>query len=123
MTVSIALLEEVAFEINRRAAIAVPLDARQAFQRAADRETNPLAKYVLGSIVENAELAVLDGGPMCGDTGLPRYSPNCANQQQPEGGFAALERTLRAAVARATQDVNLPSNRVPPLARRNPGNN
>jgi L(+)-tartrate dehydratase alpha subunit len=123
MAVTVALLEQVAFEVNRRAAIAVPLDARQAFQRAADRETNPLAKYVLGSIVENAELAVLDQRPMCGDTGLPRYYVKCGNEVQLDGGFAALEHTLRAAVARATQDVKLRSNRVHPLTRRNPGNN
>ena len=123
MPVTIAKLEEVAYEVNRRAAIAVPLDARQGFQRAADRETNPLAKYVLDSIVQNAELATTDQRPMCGDTGVPRYYVKAGNDVQLEGGFAALERTLRAAIARATQDVKLRSNRVHPLTRRNPGNN
>jgi len=123
MAVTIAQLEVVAFEVNRRAAIAVPIDAEQAFRRAADRETNPLAKYVLDAIVENAELAVLDQRPMCGDTGLPRYYVKAGNDVHLEGGFAALERALRAAVARATQEVKLRSNRVHPITRRNPGNN
>lgn len=123
MAVTIAQLEEVAFEVNRRAAIAVPIDAERAFRRAAARETNPLAKYVLNSIVENAELAVLDQRPMCGDTGLPRYYVKAGNDVRLEGGFAALERALRAAVARATQEVKLRSNRVHPITRRNPGNN
>ena len=41
MPVSDALLEEVAYELNRRAAIAVPLDAKKAFVQAAERETPP----------------------------------------------------------------------------------
>jgi L(+)-tartrate dehydratase alpha subunit len=121
--ITIATLDEVAFELNRRAAIAVPLDAKEAHKQAAERESNTLARYVLNSVVENAELAVLDQRPMCGDTGLPRYYVKAGNAAQIEGGFAALEHSLRAAVARATQEVKLRSNRVHPLTRRNPGNN
>jgi L(+)-tartrate dehydratase alpha subunit len=121
--ITISKLDEVAFELNRRAAIATPLDAHQAHQAAAARETNQLARYVLGSIVENATLAVLEDRPMCGDTGLPRYYVKVGNQASVEGGFVALEQSLREAVARATQEVKLRSNRVHPLTRRNPGNN
>jgi L(+)-tartrate dehydratase alpha subunit len=118
-----AVLHEVAFELNRRAAIATPLDARRAHFAAAERETNPLARYVLSSLVENAELAVIDQRPMCGDTGLPRYYVKVGNDARIQGGFAELERCLRLGVARATQQVKLRSNRVHPLTRRNPGNN
>ena len=117
------LLQEVAFEVNRRAAIATPLDARLAHAAAAERETNGLAKYVLRSVVDNAELAVVDQRPMCGDTGLPRYYVKVGNDARIQGGFANLERCLRLGVARATQQVKLRSNRVHPLTRRNPGNN
>lgn len=123
MPIQVSTLEAVAYELNRRAAIAVPLDAREAFQCAADRETNTLAKRVLLSIVENAAVAVADDRPMCGDTGLPRYYVKAGNDAHIEGGFVALERTLRAVTARVTQDVKLRSNRVHPLTRRNPGNN
>src|SRR6266581_3292094 len=123
MAISRALLDEVAFEVNRRAAIAVPIDARQAFERAVDRETNPLARFVLNQVVENADLAVVDQRPMCGDTGLPRYYVKVGNDARIEGGFAVFERALRGGVARATQEVKLRSNRVHPLTRRNPGNN
>ena len=47
MAIPHALLEEVAYELNRRAAIAVPLDAKKAFVHAAERETNPDAKRAL----------------------------------------------------------------------------
>ena len=90
MPITIATLDEVALELNRRAAIATPLDARRAHKAAAERETNTLAKYVLDAIVENADLAVLDQRPMCGDTGLPRYYVKVGNDARLEGGFAAL---------------------------------
>lgn len=123
MPIPIELIEETACEVNRRAATGVPLDAKQAFQRAADWETHALAKRVLNAIVENADLALAEGRPMCGDTGLPRYYVKVGNEALVEGGFVALERTLRRAVAHATQDVKLRSNRVHPLTRQNPGNN
>ena len=123
MPVSDALLEEVAYELNRRAAIAVPLDARQAFVRAAAAETNPAARQALSSVVENAAVAVAQQSAMCGDTGLPRFYVKAGNDVRLEGGFAGLERAVRRATARATQDVPLRSNRVHPLTRRNPGTN
>jgi L(+)-tartrate dehydratase alpha subunit len=123
MPISETVLDEVAFELNRRAAVAVPIDAKQAHRQAAERETNPLARYVLDKLVENADLAVLEQRPVCGDTGLPRYYVKIGNTAQVAGGLAVLERSLRGAVARATQDVRLRSNRVHPLTRRNPGNN
>ncbi|MGH2355398.1 MAG: fumarate hydratase [Chloroflexota bacterium] len=123
MAIKSAWLEEVAHELNRRAAIAVPLDAKQAFQDAAGRETNPASRQALLSIVENAAVAVEQRSAMCGDTGLPRFYVKVGNAAQLEGGFVALERALRRATARATRDVPLRSNRVHPLTRRNPGNN
>jgi L(+)-tartrate dehydratase alpha subunit len=123
MAITRDVLDEVAVELNRRAAIAVPIDARDAHRQAAARETNPLARYVLDAIVDNASLSVLDRRPMCGDTGLPRYYVKIGNDAEVAGGLAALERSLRSGVARATYDVKLRSNRVHPLTRRNPGNN
>ena len=123
MSITIGTLEDAAVELNRRAAVATPLDVRTAHRAAAERETNPLARYVLNSLVENAEIAILDDRPMCGDTGLPRYYVKVGNDAQIEGGFAAFEHSLRKAVARATHDVKLRSNRVHPLTRKNPGNN
>lgn len=117
------LIEEVAYELNKRAAVALPEDAIRAFERARDMETKPMARYVLSQIVENARVAVLDGRPMCGDTGLPRFYVKAGNECAIQGGFVGLERSLRSATARCTQDIQLRANRVHPLTRRNPGNN
>ena len=123
MPISYSQLEDVAYELNRRAAIAVPLDAKKAFVEAAQRETHPDAKRALLAVIDNADVAVGQQSSMCGDTGLPRFYVKSGNDVRLEGGFVALERALRAATARATKDVPLRSNRVHPLTRRNPGTN
>src|SRR3954470_12691900 len=123
MTISYKKLEEVAYELNRRAAIAVPVDAKNSFIQAAARETHPDAKRALLAVIDNADTAVAQQSSMCGDTGLPRFYAKVGNDVQIEGGFVNLERALRTATARATKDVPLRSNRVHPLTRRNPGTN
>src|SRR5215475_167032 len=100
MTISYEKLEEVAYELNRRAAIAVPLDAKKAFTKAAERESNPDAKRALLAVLNNADVAVGEQSSMCGDTGLPRFYVKAGNDVQIEGGFVQLERALRAATAR-----------------------
>ena len=121
--ISRELIYQVAYETNKRAAIVVPDDGLAAFGEAWERESKPLAHFILGQILENAKLAVADARPMCGDTGLPRYYVKLGNEARIDGGVVALERALRQAVADVTQDIQLRSNRVHPLTRRNPGNN
>jgi L(+)-tartrate dehydratase alpha subunit len=121
--ISQELIYQVAYETNKRAAIVLPQDGLVAFGQAWQRESKPLARVILGRLIENAKVAVADARPMCGDTGLPRYYVKVGNEAAIEGGFVALERSLRRAVADVTQDVQLRANRVHPLTRRNPGNN
>ncbi|MFQ6028554.1 MAG: fumarate hydratase [Dehalococcoidia bacterium] len=122
-TISQELIYQVAYEVNKRAAIVVPQDGMTAFGEAWERESKPLAQFILGQLLENAKLAIAEVRPMCGDTGLPRYYVKLGNEARIEGGFVALERSLRQAVADVTQDIQLRANRVHPLTRRNPGNN
>ena len=117
------LIYQVAYEVCKRAAIVVPQDGLTAFGEAWQRESKPMAHFILGQILENAKLAVADARPMCGDTGLPRFYVKVGNEAQIQGGFVALERSLRQSVADVTQDIQMRSNRVHPLTRRNPGNN
>jgi len=93
----------------------VPLDARQAFVKAAERESHADAKRALWAVVQNADVAVGEQSSMCGDTGLPHFFVKAGNDVRLEGGFVAFERALRSATARATRDVPLRSNRVHPL--------
>lgn len=46
-------------------------DKKCAYQRAIEKETNPQAKWTLGKILENAEVAEKNCSPLCDDTGIP----------------------------------------------------
>ena len=63
------LIREVAFELNRRAAIHIPNDVRTSIRSMAERETEKLSKFVLLEIVNNYEVADEDSSPMCAEIG------------------------------------------------------
>ncbi len=46
-------------------------DKKDAYKRAIDSETNDKAKWVLETILENAEAAEHDRSPLCDDSGIP----------------------------------------------------
>lgn len=46
-------------------------DKKDAYRRALARETNAHAKWVLQTMLENAEAAELNRSPLCDDTGIP----------------------------------------------------
>ncbi|MBQ7145207.1 MAG: fumarate hydratase [Lachnospiraceae bacterium] len=46
-------------------------DKKKAYCRAIERETNPQARWVLETILENAEAAQKAHSPLCDDTGIP----------------------------------------------------
>jgi len=53
-----------------KAAYELPADVMSALQKAAKKESNPLAARVLEQLIENARLAVTEQIPLCQDTGL-----------------------------------------------------
>lgn len=57
-------------------------DKKAAYQRAIDKEQNEKAKWVLKTILDNAEAAGANKSPLCDDTGIPHLvlevGPNCA---------------------------------------------
>jgi L(+)-tartrate dehydratase alpha subunit len=117
------LIEDTARELTAQAAIDIPADFRAGIERARDRETGHLSRFVLTQMLENWEIATADRRPMCADTGLPRYYVTLGNEAQVQGGLVALERALRRATAEATASVPLRPNRVHPLTRADHDNN
>lgn len=57
-------------------------DKKEAYRQAIARERDPKAKWVLETVLENAETAERDRSPLCDDTGIPHLvlevGPNCA---------------------------------------------
>jgi L(+)-tartrate dehydratase alpha subunit len=121
--IAASAIEEVAFELTRQAAIVIPKDYSDGIKAMLETEPNELSKFVLKAMVDNWEAAEADRRAMCADTGLPRFYVKAGNEAKVEGGFVALERALRRAVARATSEVPLRPNRVHPLSRADNNNN
>jgi L(+)-tartrate dehydratase alpha subunit len=117
------LIETAAYDVMCKAAIDIPEDYLAGIKERAAVETGPLCCFVLQSMVDNYDAATTDRRPMCADTGLPRYYIKVGNEARFEGGFIGIERALRSATARATQDVPLRPNRVHPLWRTDHDNN
>jgi len=116
-------IARAALNIMERAAIDIPDDYRHAVARMADKEGNQLSCFVLKTMLENYDVASADRRPMCADTGLPRFYVKVGNDACFEGGFVALEKSLRTATARATHEIPLRPNRVHPLWRTDHNNN
>ena len=116
-------VETASYEIMKKAAIDIPEDYLNGIKRAAEQETEALSGFVIKSMIKNYEVATSDRRPMCADTGLPRYYVKVGDNAPIQGGFTSIERALRSATARATQDVPLRPNRVHPLWRTENNNN
>lgn len=123
MAIAPSVVEQVAYELNRRAATEIPPDIRASIRRLAQAETHRLSRFVLDQVLENYDVAAQDGRPLCADTGLPRFYVKLGNEALLDGGLVGLERALRRATARATADIPLRPNRVHPLTRRDMDNN
>ncbi|MBM3547247.1 MAG: fumarate hydratase [Alphaproteobacteria bacterium] len=121
--IAASTIEEVGVELTRQAAIVIPKDYSDGIKAMLKTEENELSKFVLKAMVENWEAAEADRRAMCADTGLPRFYVKAGNEARIEGGFVALEKGLRRAVARATTEVPLRPNRVHPLSRADHNNN
>ncbi len=115
--ISQSTIEATANELMVRAAIDIPEDYHNGIKGMVDLESGDLSAFVLHAMLENWEAASSDRRPMCADTGVPRYYVKVGNEARLEGGFVALEQSLRKATARATVDIPLRPNRVHPISR------
>jgi len=121
--IAIERIEKAAYDIMLKAAIDIPEDYEDGIRAMQKGEKGDLSYFVLEAMLENYGAAREDRRPMCADSGLPRYYVKAGNEAQIEGGFIALEKVLRQATARATQDVPLRPNRVHPISRQDNDNN
>jgi fumarate hydratase, class I len=104
--------EKNLLELIRRTSVDLPRDVEQAIRRALDRESRDgHARWVLQTVIDNAELARRNTTPICQDTGsLIFYF------RVPVGTDTnALKSATRNAVARATRKGYLRQNTVDSL--------
>jgi tartrate/fumarate subfamily iron-sulfur-dependent hydro-lyase alpha chain len=116
-------LDETMFETLKLAATRMPPDIQTALEEALRREEDPLSRKHMEVTLENARLASLGKGLVCGDTGFPLFFVTTGADVKIEGGYNTLWEAARTATERATKEGYLRPTMVDPLTRENPGTN
>ena len=105
---------------TKLAVTTLPDDVKEAITNAYEKESSPVAKKILESIIENYNLAEESGKPMCQDTGTLTWFVNVGV------GFPLileLKDIIREAAKEATEKVPIRPNAVDPWKAKNSGDN
>ena len=113
------ILSEALFELIRRAVVDLPGDVELALREARDNEKNERAKTILGSILENVELARRESTPICQDTGVLVFYVRYGTVLDKK----LVDESIIKAVQKATGENLLRPNIVHPLTRVNSNDN
>jgi len=68
-------------------------DKKEAYRRAIDKETNEKTKWVMETILENAEAAEKNRSPLCDDTGIPHVVLDIGDEAVVTGRFLDAVKT------------------------------
>ncbi len=88
---------------------------------AREREASPVAKELLGDILDNIRVAGECGLPLCQDTGMAIVFLEVGQDVRLEGGY--VEDAIHEGVRRARQEGCLRASVLDPLTRKNTGDN
>jgi fumarate hydratase subunit alpha len=114
------LIENVAVNLLKLAAIRLPQDVKEALGKAYREERSPIGKSQLKIILDNVEVAEETETPMCQDTGLVSFYLKVGSHL---GGLERIERILQRAVRRATVEVPLRPNTLDFFTQKNTNDN
>ncbi|HUQ95118.1 MAG TPA: FumA C-terminus/TtdB family hydratase beta subunit [Bryobacteraceae bacterium] len=113
-------LESSLIELITQTSTNLPPDVRAAMKHALAEETPATqSAQALSIIATNIDMAAVDEGPICQDTGMPTFivhTPVGVNQ-------LLVKKAIRAAVAEATRRGKLRPNSVDSLSGKNSGDN
>lgn len=107
-------------EILKLSETTLPEDTLAAVRRAADKESDPIAKAQLEAILKNIGIAGAKSVPICQDTGIFIFFIEIGRELNLNFD---LEGAVRDGCAKATETIPLRPNVVDPLTRRNTKNN
>jgi tartrate/fumarate subfamily iron-sulfur-dependent hydro-lyase alpha chain len=110
-------VEELAKALYVRALKLLPPDIKRGFERLTRAETDPTARTILGTMVENIAVAERTNNLLCQDTGIPIYNVTIGRNVAFDG--VALTAAIRRGCERATREHPLRSSIVHPLTRKN----
>ena len=112
-----ALFEELGRQLYLEAQIDIPPDVRQGLRDAHTRESNPVARGILGTMLKAIEVADRKHTLVCQDTGIPIFWITIGRGFLIDG--ARVIEALRRGVERATTEMPLRSSIVSPIRREN----
>jgi fumarate hydratase subunit alpha len=112
------LVEDTGKELYIRALKILPPDVREALKRAYERETNPNARDIFNTILQNVEIADREGVLICQDTGLPIYMVKIGSKFPVDGARVAA--ALKEGAKRATLEHPFRGSSTHPVTRVNP---
>ncbi len=120
--INVGVIEAAVRDACIEACYRLPDDVRQALQRAADRETSPGAKEILGLLIQNAAAAAECDIALCQDTGMAVVLLEIGQDVHLVGGDLAA--AINSGVARGYQDGYLRKSVVgDPITRVNTSDN
>ena len=112
------IVEDAAKELYTRALKYLPPDVTAALEKAYARETDGIAKSILGTILQNIEIAKNEKLLICQDTGLPIFFVEIGSRFIVDG--ARIAAALEKGVRRATLEHPFRGSSTHPLTRKNP---
>jgi len=112
-----AQVETVARELYIRALKLLPPDVKQGFDALAQRESDPGAQRMLGTMIRNIQVAEQTDNLLCQDTGIPIYNVVIGRRVEIDGH--ALKQAIRRGCERATREHPFRSSVVHPVTRAN----
>lgn len=119
MTNQDMIFEKAVHNAVMRAVTDVSSDVKDLLKKALDRETNDTAKSMLGSMLENVEIARTSDKGICQSPGYPTVWISFGDDNFPVNA----RDTICSAIAEATRKGYLRPSMVDPLTRENSGNN
>ena len=117
MKIEMQQVEDAAKELYIRALKILPPDIKHGFDELAAKETDATGKSVLGTMIQNIEVAEDTNNMLCQDTGIPIYNVIIGADVDVDG--QALKQAIRKGCERATKEHPLRSSVVHPITRKN----
>ncbi|VYT07921.1 fumarate hydratase [Campylobacter ureolyticus] len=110
-------------KLCKQACCVVAPDLKQAFKKAEEDEKSPLGKSIIGTILENSDIAEATGIPLCQDTGMSVVFVEVGQDVRIEGGY--IEDAINEGVAKGYTENYLRKSVVndPIYERKNTKNN
>ena len=118
MAITEKMISQVGEELYINSLIELPKDIADRLTQMRERESNPLARFQLDKILENARIAAEKRNVICQDTGISSYRVKYGTRVEMEGDIV---KALTEGTARGTRCLPTIPHSVHPITKNNTG--